>query len=106
MKQYGINKSTEFTKKQISVLYFKAKNGELKIEKWFLNDLYALAEYYWSDDNRSVEYSEKDVLKILESVFNGEIEAAQVLINETENKWFNLYGKKEQAKRNREQFVA
>ena len=106
MKQHELKKSTEFTKKQIGVLYFKAKNGELKIEQWFINDLYNLADYCGYDDNRNVEKSEKDVLKILECVFSSEIEKAQVLINETQDKWFDLYGRKEQAKRNREHFVA
>lgn len=32
MKRYGSNKTTEFTKKQISVIYSKAKSEELKVE--------------------------------------------------------------------------
>lgn len=34
MKNYGAMKATEFTRKQIGVIYSKAKKGELKIEKW------------------------------------------------------------------------
>lgn len=33
MRNYGANKATEFTKKQIGVIYRMAKNGELKVEK-------------------------------------------------------------------------
>lgn len=106
MKQYGYFKATEFTKKQISVIYSKAKSGELKVEKWFMSHLYNLDDYYGYDDNRSVEESELAVLKILKSVFDGDIKTAQKLINETENKWFNLYGRKTQAKCDRTVFVA
>ena len=44
MKVYGTYFATEFTKKQINVIYGKAKNGELKVEKWFIRDLYELDE--------------------------------------------------------------
>ena len=69
MKEYGANKATEFSKKQISVIYSKAKNGELKVEKWYMSRLYDLAEYYGYDYNRSVEFEERSILKIIESVF-------------------------------------
>ena len=45
MKQKGPYKSTEFTRKQINVLYGKAKSGELKVEKWVMKEFYDLAEY-------------------------------------------------------------
>ena len=46
MKNYGANKATEFSKKQISVIYGMAKRVELKVEKWVMSDLYDLADYY------------------------------------------------------------
>ena len=38
MKQYGANKATEFTKKQIGVIFANAKSGNLKIENWVIKD--------------------------------------------------------------------
>lgn len=104
MKQYGASKATEFTRKQIGVLFSKAKSGALKVEKWFMNELYTLADYYGYDDNCSVADCERDVLKILEAVFAND-ESAQSLIDETENKWYGLYGRKTQAKCDRTAFV-
>lgn len=69
MRNYGANKTTEFTKKQIGVIYRMAKNGELKVEKWVISDFYDLADYYGYDDNRNVEASEKKIKKILDAVF-------------------------------------
>ena len=106
MKVYGTYFATEFTKKQINVIYGKAKNGELKVEKWFIRDLYELAEYYGHDFNRSTESLERTVKKILELVFSGEIEEAQILINETEDDWYSRYGKKTTAQCDRDVFVA
>lgn len=106
MKNYGARKATEFTKKQINVIWAKAKNGELKVEKWFISELYDLADFYGYDDNRSVEESEKDVLKILDAVFANNAEQAQELINNTAEKWFHLFGKKTQNKCDRTAFVA
>lgn len=106
MKQYGFNKATEFTKKQISVIYSKAKNGELKVEKWFISELYDLAEYYGYDDNGIIEYSERSVLRILEAVFSGKIDEAQEIINDTANSWYEQYSQKGQAKRDRNLYVS
>nr|DAU28846.1 MAG TPA: hypothetical protein [Caudoviricetes sp.] len=106
MKQFGINKATEFTTKQINVVYGKAKRGELKIEKWFISKLYDLADYYGRDDNRSVERIESEVQAILEAVFENDLGKAQELIDETSEEWFNLFGKKTQAKCDRMAFVA
>lgn len=102
MKLYGANRTTEFTKKQINVVFSKAKKGELKIEKWYMHRLYDLADYYGYDSNRSVEYEEGFILKILENVFNNENEKAQELINnQTECVFNNLSNKnKEKADRN------
>lgn len=106
MKQYGYMKATEFTKKQINVIFAKAKHGELKVEKWFVSELYALADFYDYDDNGSVGESEAQVIRIIEAVFANESEKAQELIDYTSNRWFALMSKKNQAKCNRNIFVA
>lgn len=106
MKQYGAMKATEFSKKQISVIYGKAKAGQLKVEKWFMSELYNLADYYGYDDNRTVEFSEMEVKEILNAVFANNNDDAQALINYCTEKWFNAYGKKTQAKCDRTLFVA
>lgn len=59
MKQYGLMKATEFTKKQVNVIFAKAKHGELKVEKWFISELYTLADYYNYDDNRSANAAKR-----------------------------------------------
>lgn len=106
MKQYGFYKATDITKKQISVIYGKAKSGALKVEKWFMSDLYNLADYYGHDYNRSVESDEFEVKTILEAVFENDLEKAQKLIDKTADKWYSLYSKKNQAKCDRAVFVA
>lgn len=106
MKQYGSCKATEFTKKQINVVYGKAKSGDLKVEKWFINELYNLADYYGYDDNRTVECDERVVKEILKAVFENDNEKAQTLINETADDWYESYGRKTQAKCDRTVFVA
>lgn len=92
MKQYGNKKATEFNKRDLSPIYKMAKDGELKVEKWFMNELYDLAEYYGYDDNRAVEFMEKDVLDILKA------EDKQSAIDEVSNKWFERLSKKAQLK--------
>lgn len=89
MKIYGANKSTEFTKKQISVIFAMAKRGELRVEKFIMQDLYNLADYYGYDDNHNVEESEQKILEILENVFAKNIEIAQKLIDDYTNITFN-----------------
>lgn len=98
MKQYGFNKSTEFTKKQVNVIFAKAKSGVLKVEKWFITELYTLADYYGYDDNGSVSASERQVLDILEAVFANDNETAQKLIDEVATDWYNHYSTKNQGK--------
>ena len=98
MKQYGANKATEFTKKQISVIYYKAKNGELNVEKWVINEFYNLADYYGYDDNHSVEEAETKIKNILEAVFSNDLAIAQELINDYTSKTFELLSNKNQAK--------
>lgn len=96
MKRYGANKATEFTRKQIGVIFAKAKNNELKVEKWIMSDFYNMADYYGYDDNGSVEDAEREILAILEAVFSKDNEKAQELIdNYTERTW-NLISKKRQ----------
>lgn len=102
MKTYGSNKATEFSKKQISVIYGKAKNGQLNIERWVISEFYDLADYYGYDDNRSVERAEADILAILDSVFAGAMDKAQELIDAYTSKNFELMSGKAQAKANRE----
>lgn len=82
MKLYGANKATEFSKKQINVLYAMNKQGKLTIADDTLNTFYKLAEYYGYDDNGSVEWAERKVLIILDAAFAGDLEKAQRYINE------------------------
>lgn len=82
MRMCGVNKVTEFTKKQVNVIYAKSKNGELNVPKEVIKDFYNLAEYYGYDDNRVVERCESVILNILENVFAGDNEKAQQLIDE------------------------
>ena len=105
MKNYGANKATEFSKKQIIVIYGMAKRGELNVEKWVISDLYDLADYYGYYDNGTVEYAEREVKSILESVFAGDVESAQTKIDAYTEKHFNLLSIKYQKKANRD-FVA
>ena len=101
MKAYGANKATEFSKKQIGVIYGKAKAGELKLEKWVASEFYDLADYYGFDDNRTVEMAEGKIIDIINAVFSGEMDKAQSLIDAyTEDTW-NRMGKKSQSKANR-----
>lgn len=105
MRQYGCYKSTEFTAKQISVVYYKAKSGELKVEKWFMQELYNLADYCGYDDNRSVEFEETKVKQILEAVFAKNTQKAQELIDHMEDDMFERFSRKNQAKCDRTLFV-
>ena len=86
-------KSTEFTTKQINVVYGCAKRGELKVEKWLMKELYNDAEYYGYDYNGTMESNERTVMQLLESVFSKNYEKAQQCINELTAD-FELYGKK------------
>lgn len=101
MKQYGANKATEFSKKQINVVYGAAKRGELEVEKWVISEMYDLADYYGYDDNGSVANAEAKIINILDAVFAKDLSKAQELIDEyTASEW-ELMGKKAQAKANR-----
>ena len=101
MRNYGANKATEFSKKQIGVVYAKSKAGELKVEKWVMSDLYDLADYYGYDDSKSVERAEAKVLAILEAVFAGDTEKAQSLIDDFTANRFETMSRKAQEKAER-----
>lgn len=101
MKVYGAKKATEFTKKQIGVIYGMAKNGELKVEKWIISDLYNLADYYGYDDSRTVEDAERKILAILDAVFAKDIEKTQKLLDDYTEKTFNLLSRKNQQRADR-----
>lgn len=102
MKQYGLKKATEFSRKQIGAIFAAAKNGELKVEKWVIGDFYNLADYYGYDDNGSVEQSERKIMNILEAVFSKDLETAQSLINDYTEKNFALLSIKNQQNVDRE----
>lgn len=106
MKQYGAQVATSFSKKQINVIYMNAKNGNLKVEKWFINRLYDLADFFGFDDNKSVEFDEGLVKDILEAVFAGDFEKAQKEIVSTADMWYSRLGNKNKAKCDRSVFVA
>ncbi len=102
MKQYGARKATEFTRKQIGVIYGKAKRQELKVEKWIMSEFYDLADYYGYDDNRTVEDREVDILRILEAVFAGDNVKAQELIDSFTEHVYDLTSNKKRATINRD----
>jgi hypothetical protein len=102
MKTYGAMKATEFSKKQIGVIYRNAKAGTLKVETWMMNMLYRLADYYSYDDNGSVADSERQVLRILDKVFAGEMAEAQTIIDEFTAHEFDLLSNKAKKAANRE----
>ena len=81
MKRYGLNKATEFTRKQVNIIYRNAKQGNLKVEKWMMNRMYDLSDYYGTDDDNSVQNFEQRVKHILSLVLEEDFENAQVQIN-------------------------
>jgi len=105
MKQYGQNQTTEFSRKQIGVIFAAAKRGDLKIEKWVISRFYGLADFYGVDWNHGIAKEEQDILAILNKVFAKNMVEAQERINlYTEQNW-KTFTAKAQAKMNRE-FVA
>lgn len=94
MKNYGAMKATEFTRKQIGVIYAKAKKGELKVEKWVMSDFYNLADFYGTDFNKSVEARENEILLILDHMFAGDIEDVQERIDQYTERNFELLSNK------------
>ncbi len=105
MKQYGQNQATEFSRKQISVIFAAAKRGDLKIEKWVISRFYDLADFYGIDWSHGIAEEEQDILAILDKVFSKNMTEAQERIDlYTEQNW-NTFTAKAQAKMSRE-FVA
>lgn len=100
MKSYGANKATEFYKSHINFLYKLAKQEKIKVEKWVMSDFYNLADYYGYDDNKSVEYAERKILKILDAAQN-DLELTQELIDEYTEHTFKLLSNKNKAKSDR-----
>ncbi len=74
------------TRKQIDVIFSKAKAGELNVEKWMMNSLYRMTEM------GSLPYTTYVEIKhMLDDVFSGNISNAQRLIDEmTEEEYKKL----------------
>ena len=105
MKAYGFKKATEFSKKQIGVIYRLAKNGDIKIEQWIMSNFYDLADYFGYDDNGGIAEDEAKILKILDAAFAGRIDEVQERINDYTEDRFEHISKKYQKTVNRA-FVA
>lgn len=74
------------TRKQIDVIFSKAKAGELNVEKWMINSLYRMTEMGSFPYTTYVE-----IKHILDDVFSGNISNAQRLIDEmTEEEYKKL----------------
>lgn len=101
MRAYGYKKSTEFTRKQIGVIFANAKKGNLNVEQWVMKDFYDLADYYGYDDNRNVEHCEFEIKNILAKVFANDFKKAQELIDLYTTSNFDCLSYKLQKKANR-----
>lgn len=95
-------KATEFNKGQIGQIYKKAKNGELKVERFIMSDLYDMAEYYNYDHNGSAERAERQIKKIIAAVESNNTTEAQELIDAYTVETYNLLSLKAQKTANRE----
>lgn len=87
MKQYGRNAATEFTRKQVNVIFALSKQGKLTVPQKKMDDFYALADFYAEvagfDELKSyVERCEKQILQILVAVFAEDYDLAQKHIDE------------------------
>ena len=102
MKQHGYNEATDFSKKQIGVIYAAAKRGDLAVERWMMSRLYDLADFYGIDDNGSIAKEEAIVKNILEDVFAHDMESAQERINDYTDRTFALLSGKNQKSANRD----
>lgn len=103
MKAYtNGKKATEFSKGQISMIYRMAKEGKIRIERWMINDLYTIAEYYGYDDNRAIADYEMRVLKVIKAAEQNDIEQMQELIDDFTAHEFKNLSIKNQARVNRE----
>lgn len=102
MKTYANGmKATSITRKQIGVLFGKAKRGELKVQKFVMSDFYDIADFYNYDDNGNVERAENQIRCILDAVFAKDDEKAQKFIDSYTETLFNQLGRKAQQKANR-----
>lgn len=92
MKTYGNGYSaTEFTAKQVNVIYGKAKAGDLKIEKWLMSNIYDMAGFYGIDWSKTAELEEKRIMDILEAVFKNDMDQAQKCVDiYTDMQWNRL----------------
>ena len=77
MKAYGMKKATEFTKKQVGVIYRNYKEGTLEMADNTMKEFYKLADFYGFDDNRNIERREHVIKNILNAIFENDIEKAQ-----------------------------
>jgi len=101
MKNYGMNKATEFYKGNINFIYKNAKQGNIEIERWLISEFYDLADYYGPDYNGSVEQDERNIKRILTALEKEDYEEAQEIIDYMNSKQ-NLYSKKIQDRMNHE----
>lgn len=98
MKTYGNGmKATEISKKQVNVIWAKAKAGELKVEKWIMKDFYDIADFYGYDYNGSVASDESTLKKIIDKMFAGALSEAQTMIDEYTTRTWELSGNKRRA---------
>lgn len=102
MRQYGRCEATEFSKKQIGVIYRNAKLGNLKVERWLMSRLYDLADFYDIDWGKQIAKEEQTVLKILDLVFGDKLEEAQKELDSYGEKIFKAMSIKNQKEANRE----
>lgn len=102
MKAYANGmKATNISRKQIGVIFGKAKRGELKVQKFVMSDFYDIADFYNYDDNGNVERAEAQIRRILDEVFAGNDQKAQELIDSYTEMLFSQLGVKAQQKANR-----
>lgn len=99
MKTYANGmKATSISRKQIGVIFGKAKRGELKVQKFVMADFYDIADFYNYDDNGNTERAEAQIRRILDEVFAGNDNEAQKLIDSYTEHLFNQLGTKAQGK--------
>ena len=102
MKAYANGmKATNISRKQIGVIFGKAKRGELKVQRFVMSDFYDIADFYNYDDNGNVERAEAQIRRILDEVFAGNDQKAQELIDSYTETLFNQLGVKAQQKANK-----
>lgn len=82
MIQYGANKATEITKKQVNAIYAAAKRGDIKVERWLITEFYNVADYYGYDDNHTVEECERGLKLLINDLFSRDYKAVQKRIDE------------------------